>query len=290
MAKTINSLLNDRWKQHHRLINSDYDMIPTPFESMNQKIKGFKKGELILIAGRPGIGKTTLALQIAIESAPVERQLFVSLDNDEGWISDKVISQLESQSFGDIQSGKLREKIDVLSMMDSALVKSSEREFDTLFGIKSLRSIEKKLGIKHHDLLIIDWFQLLTCEITDPSLDLIEVVRELKRIAKQKNIAIILTGNVSWMVEERGGDKRPILSDIRCPEEAEEYFDKVFMLYRPEYYDITEDWEGNSTKNVAELYLVKNKSGGLFSVSLKIDENFTQFYENELKTYDVEEE
>jgi replicative DNA helicase len=62
------------------------------------------------------------------------------------------------------------------------------------------------------------------------------------------------------------------------------------MLYRPEYYDITEDWEGNSTKNVAELYLVKNKSGGLFSVSLKIDENFTQFYENELKTYDVEEE
>jgi replicative DNA helicase len=258
MADAILSLLNDRWKQHFRQKDGSYDMIPTPFATVNEKIKGFKKGELILIAGRPGMGKTTLALQIAIESASVEKQLFVSLDNDKGWISDKVISQLESQSFGDIQSGKLREEIDVLSMMDSALIKASKRGFDTQFSLKSLRSIEKLLEIKHHDLLIIDWFQMLTCEIDDPSLDLIEVVKELKRIAKQKNIAIILTGNVSWMVEERGGDKRPVLSDIRCPEEAEEHFDKVFMLYRPEYYDITEDWEGNSMINKAELYLVKN--------------------------------
>jgi replicative DNA helicase len=220
MAKTLNSLINERWKQHYRLKDGDYDIIPTPFESMNQKMKGFKKGELILIAGRPGMGKTTLALQIAIESAPAEKQLFVSLDNDEGWISDKVISQLESQSFGDIRSGKLREELDVLNMMDKTLLKSSKRNFDTLFGIRSLRSIEKQLEIKHHDLLIIDWFQLLTCEIDDPRLDLIEVVKELKRIAKQKNIVIILTGTVGWMVEERGGDKRPILSDIRCPEEV----------------------------------------------------------------------
>ena len=290
MAETINSLINRRWKQHYGLKDGDYDMIPTPFESINQKMKGFKKGELILIAGRPGMGKTTLALQIAIEAAAEEKLLYVSLDNDEEWISDKIISQMETQSFGDIRSGKLREELDVLNMMDKTLLKSSKRNFDTLFGIRSLRSIEKQLGIKHHDLLIIDWFQLLTCEIDDPSLDLIEVVKELKRIAKQKNIVIILTGTVGWMVEERGGDKRPMLSDIRCPEEVEEYFDKVFMLYRPEYYEITEDWEGNSLKNKAELYLVKNKTGEVYSTNLNIDENFTQFYENELKTYDVEEE
>jgi replicative DNA helicase len=281
MAKTILSLIQQRVKQHYLLKDGNYDMISTPFKSLNEKIKGFKKGELVLIAARPGMGKTTLALQIAIESAPTEKQLFVSLDNDESWMSDKVISQLEAQSFGDIRSGKLREVLNVIEMMDNAARKAYKTGFDTLFDTRSVRSIEKQLEIKHHDLLIIDWFQFLTCEISDPSLDLIEVVKELKRIAKEKNIVVILTGYVSWMAEERGGDKRPSLSDIRCPEEVEEYFDKVFMLYRPEYYGITEDCEGNSMIDKAELYMVKNKTGKLFSTTLNIDENFTKFYEKE---------
>lgn len=281
-------LIRNRIKGFESKESKDYGVIPTPFETINSKIGGFKKGELTFIAGRSGMGTTTLAVQIACEVSSLvssaENVLFVSLDNSEGWMADKILSLRHKVALRDLRYGKLDGLYDKLDFDEQCFTKGSF-EFDITFESRSISDFDSTLEINNYNVIIIDYIYGFWHLEKDYEHSVVSNIRKLKRIAKEKNIAIILTGSVGWMVEERGGDKRPILADIRYPEASEEYFDKVFMLYRPEYYDITEDWEGNSMLNKAELYLVKNSSGPFCSSYLNIDENFTHFYESEPVTY-----
>jgi replicative DNA helicase len=102
------------------------------------------------------------------------------------------------------------------------------------------------------------------------------VSRSLKTLAKENNALIIVSSQLSRSCEQRGGDKRPLLSDLRESGAIEQDADKVFFLYRPEYYGFIQDEEGNSTQGISELILAKNRSGYLDRFLFNRDEHFTR--------------
>ena len=278
MAESVQNLVANRLNQHRNYKTSDYNRISSPFDKLNKNMKGFSRGELALFASRPGMGKTTLAIQLALGFSKDYKVLFNSLDNNKDWMIDKVISQIQGSGFNSVVTGDfLKESFD----FDTVIRQFNTQNFDMIFDVSDVDVLEKKIEGSSYDVLIVDWFQKLSIDNEDSEKKITDAIIRLKKIAEKNNIAVILTGFVGWQVEERGGDKRPILSDLRCPEETEQFFDKVFMLYRADYYDITEDMNGNSTKNLAELYLVRNKSGDLFSINLKVDDNFSCFSQDE---------
>lgn len=278
MVESVHNLVANRLNQHRKYNAFDYNLISSPFDKLNKNMKGFLRGELVLLASRPGMGKTTLAIQLALGFSEYYKVLFNSLDNNKDWMIDKVISQIQGSGFNSVVTGDfLKESFD----FDTVIRQLNTQNFDMIFDVSDVDVLEKKIEGSSYDVLIVDWFQKLSIDNDDSEKKLTDAIVRLKKIAEKNNIAVILTGFVGWQVEERGGDKRPVLSDLRCPEETEQFFDKVFMLYRADYYDITEDMNGNSTKNLAELYLVRNKSGDLFSIDLKVDDNFSCFSQNE---------
>ena len=278
MVESVHNLVANRLNQHRKYKTSDYKLISSPFDKLNKNMKGFLRGELALLASRPGMGKTTLAIQLALGFSEHYKVLFNSLDNNKDWMIDKVISQIQGSGFNSLVTGDFcKESFD----SDTVVSQLNTQNFDIIFDVSDVEVLEKKIEGSSYDVLIVDWFQKLSIDNEDSEEKLTDAIVRLKKIAEKNNIAVILTGFVGWQVEERGGDKRPILSDLRCPEETEQFFDKVFMLYRADYYDITEDMNGNSTKNLAELYLVRNKSGDLFSINLKVDDNFSCFSQDE---------
>ena len=102
-------------------------------------------------------------------------------------------------------------------------------------------------------------------------------MRTIKELAKELNLCIFLASQLSRSVEMRGGDKRPILSDLRESGAIEEFADKVFFIYRPDYYGIYLNEEGESTINRVEIIIAKNNLYGMNVLLLERDTNFTQF-------------
>lgn len=277
MGKTISEQLKKRVKEHQTLNEKNNQLVRLSFKEINEKLGGLKKGELIAIGGRTGMGTTTLSLQLVLELSVNQKVLFNSLEHNQEWITDKVISQLLQFSFGDFHSGKYKND-NVILDLNSAINKTNERDLDIIYGFQKLADLEKELQQKAYDFVIIDWFQKLIYNENNKESDLTLVAIRLQEIAKQNNICIIVTSALSWQLEYRGGDNRPCLWDFLAPQETVNYFDKIFMLYRPEYYGFTEDENGVSNKNKSFLYLVKNTTGSLAEFELLIDDDFTKFY------------
>ena len=108
------------------------------------------------------------------------------------------------------------------------------------------------------------------------------ISRELKNIAKDNNVCVIASSQLSRAVESRGGNKRPMLSDLRESGAIEQDADKVIFIHRPEYYGFLEDEEGNNLSGVAELLIAKNRNGRVGDVRLMVDKDFTRFKDFEL--------
>jgi replicative DNA helicase len=278
MEKSISNILEKRINQHNNYKEESYEMIPTSFPSLNKKLDGFKKGEVIVIAGRPSMGTTTLLLQLATEMATNSKILFNSLQHDEQWISDKLISIIEGQPFQNIRTGKFK-KEGFRFPLEPSLTNEEFKSCDVVFYLKNIEKLKNLIVENKYDLVFIDWLQQL--KDSENNEESVIIIQELKQLAKKNDICIILSSTVSWEVEYRGGDCRPKLSDLRCPETMEDFLDKVFMLYRPEVYGITEDYEGNANVNSADLYLVKNNSGKLYEFPLRTNDDFTKFYDRE---------
>ena len=128
--------------------------------------------------------------------------------------------------------------------------------------------------------------------------ELAYILRKLKKVAKDNDCCVVLTSTLSRSVETRGGDKRPMLSDLRESGSIEQLADKVFFIYRPEYYNITEDEKGRSLMGKTDIIVAKNNRGpltiatlnfnlaqGVFTSEIDLDKiNFKDFGDNPFKT------
>ncbi|MBP7184015.1 MAG: replicative DNA helicase [Saprospiraceae bacterium] len=287
--ENMSSLTSRLLKQLEELAQKEDGLtgVPTGFTDLDRLTSGWQPSDLIIVAARPGMGKTAFTLSLARNAAmdfnkPVA--LF-SLEMSNIQFVQRLIAQEAEISSGKLRSGKLED------WEWHQLQRSIERLSDTpIFiddtpgiNIFELRSKCRRLKMQHDiQLIIIDYLQLMSgggesVKSGNREQEISQISRALKGLAKELNVPIIALSQLSRAVETRGGVKRPQLSDLRESGAIEQDADIVSFIYRPEYYGITEDETGNSTKGVAELIIAKHRNGALDTVRLKFESDFARF-------------
>ena len=151
-------------------------------------------------------------------------------------------------------------------------------------NIFELRAKARRLKMQHDiQMIIIDYLQLMSGTVDSKQgnreQEISNISRALKSIAKELDIPVIALSQLNRSVETRGGDKRPQLSDLRESGAIEQDADMVIFIYRPEYYKISQDAEGNSTAGMAEIMVAKHRNGALANVPVKFIDRFAKFAE-----------
>ncbi|NEU67746.1 replicative DNA helicase [Spirosoma agri] len=150
-------------------------------------------------------------------------------------------------------------------------------------SILELRAKCRRLKAQHDiQMVVIDYLQLMSGDTSgkgggNREQEIASISRALKNLAKELNVPVIALSQLSRAVETRGGDKKPQLSDLRESGSIEQDADMVCFLYRPEYYNITQDENGNSTAGIGEVIIAKNRSGALDTIQLRFINKFTKF-------------
>jgi replicative DNA helicase len=239
---------------------------------------------MIIIAARPGMGKTAFVLSMARNMA-VDFNIPVAVFSLE-MASVQLVNRLISGETGirgeKIRKGNLEDhEFTQLHTRIKKLAKAPIFIDDTpSLSVFELRAKARRMKSKHDiKCIIIDYLQLMTAgsDKGNREQEISTISRSIKTIAKELNIPIIALSQLSRAVETRGGDKKPMLSDLRESGAIEQDADIVSFIYRPEYYDITQDEEGNSMQGIGQVIIAKHRNGALDTVSLKFVKDFAKF-------------
>ena len=268
--------------------------VPTGFAKLDKLTGGWQKSDMIIIAARPGMGKTAMVLSMARNIA-VEHKKAVAVFSLE-MSSTQLVTRLIASEAG-ISSEKLR-KGD-LSESEFQLLHHHIARLDMApifiddtpaLNIFELRAKCRRLKSQHNvELIVIDYLQLMTAggdsRGGNREQEISSISRSIKSIAKELDVPIIALSQLSRAVETRGGDKRPQLSDLRESGAIEQDADLVCFLYRPEYYKIYEDHYG-STLGVGEVIIAKHRNGALDNVLLRFIAELAKFADLETAPMD----
>ena len=263
---------------------SDIAGLSTGLHDLDRKINGLNKSDLLLIAARPGMGKTSLALNVALNVAKSTDKTvaFFSLEMSREQLATRLLS---NESFVDNQkltTGKLDEEDwGKLSLASSALSQTDIRVDDNP-AITVAEMNAKCRRLDNLGLVVIDYLQLMTAAAPGKSGEnrvtvVSEISRALKIMAKELNVPVICLSQLSRANESRT-DKRPMLSDLRESGAIEQDADSVMFIYRDDYYN-----ENSEEKNIAECIVAKNRHGETGTVKLQWLPQFTTFSNLEWK-------
>ena len=257
--------------------------IETPIKLLTSRMGGWRNGELIILAARPGMGKTAFALKAgwvaALAGIPVA---FFSLE----MTASRLLSRLWSMDLR-IENDKFTK--DGLSPDEQSRIMARMMEFEKIpfhiddtssLNIQTLRVKAKKL-VKNHNvkMIIVDYLQLMDGNSKNREQEISKISRGLKMIALELELPVIALSQLSRAVETRGGNKRPMLSDLRESGAIEQDADVVQFIYRPEYYgsDTWDNYDGISCVGEAEYIVAKNRNGGLVKNRMKFEGKYTRF-------------
>ena len=254
--------------------------IPSGFDKLDKLTSGWQPSDLIIVAARPGMGKTALTLSMARNIAvnsniPVA---FFSLEMSSVQLITRLISSETGLSSEKLRTGKLeKHEWEQLNVKVKGLEKAPLFIDDTpSLSIFDLRAKARRLASQHGiRLIVIDYLQLMTAGGTQKGgnreQEISTISRNLKALAKELDVPVIALSQLSRAVETRGGSKRPLLSDLRESGAIEQDADIVSFIYRPEYYKIEEwdDEERSPTQGQAEFIVAKHRNGGLDNIRLK---------------------
>ena len=262
--------------------------ISTGFEKLDRLTSGWQPSDLIIVAARPGMGKTALALSMA-RNISVQKKIpvaFFSLEMSSVQLITRLISAETGLSSDKLRTGKLAQhewqQLNVkVSDLESAPLYIDDSAALTIF---ELRAKARRLASAHDiKLIVIDYLQLMNLGSSNKAgnreQEISTISRNLKALAKELNIPVIALSQLSRAVETRGGTKRPILSDLRESGAIEQDADIVSFLYRPEYYGITE-WDDDMktpSEGQGEFIVAKHRNGALDSIKLKFVANLGKF-------------
>ena len=254
--------------------------VSTGFEKLDKLTSGWQPSDLIIIAARPGMGKTALTLSMARNIA-VGKQIpvaFFSLEMSSVQLITRLISSETGLSSEKLRTGKLADhEWQQLNVKVTDLEKAPLFIDDTpSLSIFDLRAKARRLSSQHGiKLIVVDYLQLMTAGASSKTgnreQEISTISRNLKALAKELNITVIALSQLSRAVETRGGTKRPMLSDLRESGAIEQYADIVSFIYRPEYYNIDE-WDNDErtpSEGQAEFIVAKHRNGGLDNIRLK---------------------
>ena len=269
--------------------------VSTGYEKLDKLTSGWQPSDLIIIAARPGMGKTALTLSMARNIA-VTKDIpvaFFSLEMSSVQLITRLISAETGLSSEKLRTGKLADhEWQQLNIKVTDLEKAPLFIDDTpslsIFDLRAkARRLVSQYGIK---LIIIDYLQLMTAgsrsKAGNREQEISTISRNLKALAKELDIPVIALSQLSRAVETRGGTKRPMLSDLRESGAIEQDADIVSFIYRPEYYNIDEwdDDERSPSQGQAEFIVAKHRNGGLDTIRMKFIAHLGKF--EDLDTFD----
>jgi replicative DNA helicase len=281
LAKLIDGVIDIIQK----IINHEIKLIgvPSGFTTLDRLTGGFKQKELIIIAGRPGMGKTALALQIAKNTAELNNSVgFVSCEMSDDSLARRYLSNASGRTNVELLTGKC--DIDQLLKDSEQLLKLGIYIDDTSnISLVELRAKTRKLILRYGiKILIVDYLQLMKGEGQSREQEVSHISRGLKSIAKDLDIPVIALSQINRESEARK-DKRPQLSDLRESGAIEQDADMVFLLYRPAYYkidSIKSNGSDISTEGLLVIDIAKNRNGATGEFNLKTNISLTEIVEN----------
>ena len=281
-------------------LSNEIQGVDTGFRKLNELTGGWQKGDLIIVAGRPGMGKTAFTLTLARNAAVIANKtaVFFSLEMPTNQLMMRLIS-----SESDVEQDKIRKGVINQAELAQITAKMDKLNkvnlfFDDTPGLsvmdfrKKVRKIKRDHGL---DLVVIDYLQLMTVNsvegqnktINNREQQIAHISRSLKAIAKELEVPIIALAQLSRQAETRGSSKnpsKPMLSDLRESGSIEQDADMVIFLFREAYYDREAvDEDGNSKLEDATISIAKNRNG-------KVEDFKARFIDRYVKYADWDDE
>ncbi|GAB2487729.1 replicative DNA helicase [Alkalibacterium psychrotolerans] len=284
---SIESVLRETINNIDELFQNDDDItgLSTGYKMLDQMTAGLHEDELIILAARPGVGKTAFALNVAqnIGTKTNENVAIFSLEMGAEQLVNRMLCAEGTINASNLRTGQLtEEEFEKLFVAMGSLSKANIYIDDTP-GIRTaeIRAKCRRLKQEKGDigLIVIDYLQLIEGSGKESrQQEVSEISRQLKKLAKELSVPVIALSQLSRSVEQRQ-DKRPILSDLRESGSIEQDADIVAFLYREDYYR-NEDEEGEEEvqdENVVEVILEKNRSGARGTAKLLFIKEFNKF-------------
>jgi replicative DNA helicase len=267
--------------------DSSFTGVPTGYTELDSITGGWQKSDLIVIAARPGMGKTAFVLSMARNMAveygkPVA---FFSLEMTSEQLVTRLISSEAELSASQLRKGQLQSyQWEQLNARINKLVSAPIYIDDTpALSIFELRAKCRRLKAQYDiQMIIIDYIQLMTSgnegKGGNREQEISNISRSLKSLAKELGVPVIALSQLNRSVETRpNSNKKPQLSDLRESGAIEQDADLVLFIYRPEYYKITEDENGNSTEGKAMIIVGKHRNGATGEIWLRFVNSFARF-------------
>ncbi|HVR96554.1 MAG TPA: replicative DNA helicase [Thermoanaerobaculia bacterium] len=244
--------------------------VPTGFIDLDRISQGLNRGNLIIIAGRPGMGKTSFALNVSQHVAIRERRTvgIFSLEMSQQELALRILCSEADISFARLRAGRVSQKewtriMQTVRSIGDAPLYIDDSPNPTLLEVASkARRLKAEKGL---GLLVLDYLQLMQAggRYENRNLEIAAISRGLKQLAKEVDIPVIALSQLSRQPERRGSDHRPQLSDLRESGSIEQDADMVAFIYRDEVYNPSEE-----TKGLAELIIAKHRNGETGTVEL----------------------
>lgn len=260
--------------------------VPSGFVELDRETSGWQKSDLVIIAARPGMGKTAFALTVARNAAvDFAKSIAVfSLEMSSEQLVGRLISgetEIISQKMrnGDLSDQEWERLNSKITKLADAKMYIDDTPAISVFELKAkCRRLKAQQGI---DMIIIDYLQLMRGEESkgqgNREQEIGYISRSLKGLAKELQVPVIALAQLSRAVEVRGGTKKPMLSDLRESGSIEQDADMVMFLYRPEYYQLTEFEDGMPTQGLAEIMLAKHRHGAVRDFRVRFQGEFAKF-------------
>jgi replicative DNA helicase len=288
LVKTIQRIEDLRHK------NEDVTGVPTGFATMDRVTYGWQMTDLIILAARPSVGKTAFALNLArnaaLNAAKPTPVAFFSLEMSAGQLVQRILSAESEIWLEKISRGKLEEH-EMKQLYARGIQRLAQAPIfidDTpALNIFELRAKCRRLkNINNVGLIIIDYLQLMSGTGDNRNgnreQEISTISRSLKSLAKELQVPIIALSQLSREVEKRkDGNKMPQLSDLRESGAIEQDADMVMFLYRPEYYDVTQNEMGESNRGETHVRIAKHRNGSLETIKLRALLHIQKFIEDD---------
>ncbi|MEX0918714.1 MAG: replicative DNA helicase [Candidatus Paceibacterota bacterium] len=276
----IKDTLADAWDRFDKLNKSKEGIrgIPSGFRDLDNLLAGFQKSDLIILAARPSVGKTSLALDIVRNVAcrqNISTAIF-SLEMSTQQLVDRIIAAEARVNSWKLRTGKISAD-DEFSRIRDALDSLSKAPIfiddEPSNNIMKMKAVARRLKAEHNlGLIIVDYLQLMTPQRSSDSMVqmVTEISRSLKGLARELEVPVIALSQLSRAVEARGG--RPRLSDLRDSGSIEQDADVVMFIHREDKYD-----DSTEKKNIVEILVEKHRNGPVGKIELYFDEQKVSF-------------
>lgn len=261
--------------------------VPTGYNKLDDMTSGWQRSDLVIIAGRPAMGKTSFALSLAKNIAVDHKtpMAFFSLEMNNVQLVNRLMSNVCEIEGKKIMNGQLSrdewERLDKnLSKLTGSPIYIDDTPGMSIFELRTkARRLVREKGVQ---VIMIDYLQLMNANgmrFGNRQEEVSTISRSLKGLAKELDIPILALSQLNRTVENREGieGKRPQLSDLRESGAIEQDADMVLFVHRPEYYHILEDEKGNDLRGKAQIIIAKHRKGATGDVLLSFQGQYTRF-------------